>query len=169
MRQFGLLARAAVLWIGSAPAFAAGLQECSATLLAPTWPSLQLVSSQQFLGAWPLPRAPGNPDRLTAARASVETIPSLEKAPDGGSLWDLDVTFSYPTEGFGLFFTFQGILVEWRTPGQTERQARVLDWSEGCESPGRSLAPGGAWSVRVPVGAPSRVIDVRVSVYGSQN
>ncbi|MCC7440462.1 MAG: hypothetical protein IT285_02450 [Bdellovibrionales bacterium] len=118
------------------------------------------------LGEWRLPAAWNRPDLLTEAviQAWAEVSP---KAPDGVRV---RVRFAFPSANpFGIPFTFQRLELSWHS--EEGRHATVLDWSNECGDPGRSMFPRqsfealmelpsrGAW----PLSAP------RLRVWGSQN
>jgi hypothetical protein len=93
-------------------------------------------------GSWRLPLAPDRPDVLTHARfaLSLKEPTRLER----GWIASIEVSFPDP-KPFGIPFSFEKLELAWMD-SQGAAKSALLDWSQECSSPGRSLYPGQRWS-----------------------
>lgn len=133
MGLLGSLVEAPCIAEGLLPMDSACLQDRA--LFETSWEVIPLTSPVTPLGEWRLPFSPSHPEKLSEARLSINLI------EDPTGRWVAEIGLSFPDpKPFGIPFTFQKIELTWATANGAI--TTVLDWSQHCSSPGRSLYPG---------------------------
>lgn len=85
---------------------------------------------------WRLPLSASRPDVITEARLQI----SLRPPADGRKNWTARVYARFPDpKPFGIPYSFEKLEIRWRD------SSALLDWSGGCQGPGRSMFPGQSW------------------------
>lgn len=135
-------------------------------LLDVAWEELALVARPGSDAVFRLPVSPDRPDWITHAEVEI----SFHQSSVDGQ-WDALLSFRFPDpKPYGIPFTFQGAEFTWRTPIGSSKGS--VDWSEGCQQPGRSLFPGGSFhdGFELPgsIGVES-FSGARFRVWGSRN
>jgi hypothetical protein len=89
---------------------------------------------------WRLPLSSHRPDVLTEARIALDLVPpSAER-----KLWSARIHVSFPDpKPLGLPYSFEKLILAWNDAGVPGYA--ILDWTDGCTQPGRSLFPGQNW------------------------
>jgi hypothetical protein len=89
---------------------------------------------------WRLPYSAHRPDLVTEARIQVSLVPPGE----GKKNWSARVQARFPDpKPFGIPYSFEKLEVRWGNASATA--SALLDWTGGCQSPGRSMFPGQSW------------------------
>lgn len=117
------------------------------------------------LGEWWLPRSSDHPNSLTPAKVRLELHPDEVSAD-----WTLIAYFSYNVE-LGIPYSFQMLQSDWITQKENSGSGK-LDWSNQCNSVGRSMFPHKKFSDSlVLTGAVSGTgfKSIKIRLWGSQN
>ena len=109
---------------------------------------------------WALAIRPGS-TVMTEAKARLYLDGTLGAA-------HLDMTYSKP--GYvGIPFTFQKVLLSWTDETGTA-QFSLLDWTQSCVSPGKTLWMNQAWSVDIALPNVGRELHgLNLKIWGSEN
>lgn len=120
-----------------------------------------MVSDPRPLGEWRLPLSAYRPEIITEAR-----VLSQLKQNQATGKWTAEFLISFPDpKPYGIPFSFRKIELKWR--GSEGSQTFLLDWSDQCNNPGRSLFPGQRWAFSIPVGEALESLEIRL--WGSRN
>jgi hypothetical protein len=125
-----------------------------------------LDTSLRGSGDWRLPLSSERPDQLTHAQIGMEIRPPGERHRP----WIAIVRVEFPDpKPFGIPYSFEKLELQWNR--ETEASA-VLDWSEGCSGPGRSVFPGQSWLQEWEIPGTEELPwlhEARLRVWGSRN
>jgi hypothetical protein len=116
-------------------------------------------------GRWFFDTAPNSQVRTHGSMEVRITPQSNEQAANMELIFDFD-----DPQPWGLPFTFQAVTVE--TESWFGKSFTVVDWSQGCGQPGRSLFPGQSWTVTIPLPfyPPNTALPIhQIAVYGARN
>ncbi len=137
----------------SSGAFVEDSQSC----LDPAGPLLSVSNDRN---SWALPNQASSPNDLSSARFELHWI---FISAIGHWQANLLFTFGSPPD-YGIPFSFQVIKF---TDSHSSRDSLIVDWSNQCHSPGRSLFPGQSFSDVIdfteytdPVHSPADLISI---------
>ena len=117
--------------------------------------------------SWPLPLSAEHSSVITEARIAIELLPP---SPEH-KLWTARIHATFPDPlPYGLPYSYQKVAFAWNAPEASGNA--VLDWTEGCRNPGRSLFPGQKWTQDWEIPGTeglSRLDDPSFALWGSRN
>lgn len=119
-----------------------------------------------FVGEWHLPISADSPEIMTDALVRVDIV----TAPNGRGV-SVAFNFSFPDPNpWGVPFTFQRAELSWESAGN--HFSTLIDWSDDCSGPGKSMFPHQAFTALSDVDSSSLKGGMEmpiIKIWGSRN